>query len=78
MQSVPGFEDPRHDVVLALMRWVEDGVAPEELIATKFVDDGVEKGVRRQRPVCPYPMQAKWDGLGDPDLAKSWACKGLY
>ena len=78
VQSVPGFEDPRHDVVLALMRWVEDGVAPEELIATKFVDDGVEKGVRRQRPVCPYPMQAKWDGLGDPDLAKSWACKGLY
>jgi feruloyl esterase len=48
------------------------------LVATKFVDDRVEKGVRRQRPVCPYPMQARWDGAGDPDLAESWACKGLH
>ncbi|KAN0116868.1 putative ferulic acid Esterase/Feruloyl esterase [Hyaloscypha variabilis] len=78
VKGVPGFEDPRHDVVLALMRWVEEGVAPEELVATKFVGDSVEKGVRRQRPVCPYPMQARWDGLGDHDLAESWACKGLY
>jgi len=78
VKSVPGFEDPRHDVVLALMRWVEDGVAPEELVATKFVDDRVEKGVRRQRPVCPYPMQARWDGAGDPNLAESWACKDLH
>jgi feruloyl esterase len=78
VKSVPGFEDPRHDVVMALMRWVEEGVTPEELVATKFADDKVEKGIRRQRPVCPYPTQAKWDGLGDPNLAESWACKGLY
>ncbi|KAE9379467.1 feruloyl esteras-like protein B [Stipitochalara longipes BDJ] len=78
VKSVPGFEDPRHDVVLALMKWVEEDVAPEELVATKFVDDKVEKGVKRQRPVCPYPMQARWDGLGDANLAENWACKRLY
>ncbi|KAE8448975.1 hypothetical protein EG329_008771 [Mollisiaceae sp. DMI_Dod_QoI] len=77
-KSVPGFEDARHDVVLALMKWVEEGVAPEEIVATKFVDDVVEKGVKRQRPVCPFPEQAKWDEKGDPDLADSWSCKGLY
>lgn len=76
--SVPGFQDARHDVVLALMRWVEEGIAPEELVATKFVDDDVGKGVRRQRPICAYPGRAKWDGKGDPDMEESWKCKGLY
>ncbi|KUJ12196.1 tannase and feruloyl esterase [Mollisia scopiformis] len=78
VKSVPGYEDARHDVVLALMRWVEEGIEPEEIVATKFVDDDVEKGVRRQRPVCVYPKHAKWDGVGDQDLEGSWACVDLY
>lgn len=76
--SVPGYEDARHDVLLALMQWVEHGIAPEEIVATKFVNDTVALGVKRQRPICPYPSRARYDGVGNPDLAESWKCKGLY
>jgi feruloyl esterase len=78
VKSVPGFEDARHDVVLAVMRWVEEGIAPEEIVATKWVDDVVEKGVLRQRPVCPFPRQARFDGVGDPDEEGNWRCVDLY
>ena len=75
--SVPGYVDAQHDVLLAMMRWVEEGVAPDSLVATKFVNDTVSLGVERQRPLCAYPKQARYDGVGDVDLAESWACEGL-
>jgi feruloyl esterase len=78
VHGVPGFEDPKHDALLALMQWVERGIEPEEIIATKFVDDTVALGVRRQRPLCPFPNKARYKGTGDPDLAESWQCQGLY
>lgn len=34
--SVPGFEDSRHDVLLALVEWVEEGRAVEEIVATAW------------------------------------------
>ena len=72
--SVPGFEDAEHDVILALMGWVEEGVAPEKIIATKFRKDTVSVGVERQRPLCRYPTLGKYMH-GDPDDAASWQCK---
>lgn len=78
VHGVPGFEDARFDVLRAVMRWVEDGVAPREIVATKFVDDVVEKGVRRQRKLCPYPERARFDGVGDPDEERSWSCESLF
>ena len=76
--SVPGFEDADHDMLLALMRWVEEGTAPDSVIATKFNNDKIEEGVVRQRPLCPYPRQAKYTGKGDPNEASSWTCQHLY
>ena len=78
VHGVPGYEDPKHDALLALMQWVEHGVAPEEIIATKYVNDTVELGVKRQRPLCPYPSQARYKGTGNPDLAQNWACQSIY
>lgn len=78
VSGVPGFSDSRHDVILALMAWVENGTAPNEIIATKWVDDSIDKAVSRQRPICAYPEQAKYDGVGDPNLSTSWSCEGLY
>lgn len=75
--SVPGFEDAEHDVVLAMMRWVEEGEAPDKLIATKFVDDKVGEGVKSQRPVCVFPKLARYV-KGDPDVPDSWECRALY
>jgi feruloyl esterase len=76
--SVPGFEDAKHDVVLAMMDWVERGVAPGEIVATKFRGDDATGGgvVERQRPLCAYPGQARLVGEdADVDAAESWKCE---
>lgn len=77
VHGVPGFEDSKHDALLALMQWVEHDIAPQEIVATKYVNDSVALGVRRQRPLCPFPSQAKYHGAGNPDLATSWECQAL-
>ncbi|KAL9616675.1 MAG: hypothetical protein Q9160_008463 [Pyrenula sp. 1 TL-2023] len=76
--SVPGYEDEKHDALMALMAWVEKGQAPEEIIATNFANQMVGLGVQSQRPLCRYPKVAKYDGVGDPTKAESWTCEGLY
>ncbi|KAI1206865.1 tannase and feruloyl esterase [Annulohypoxylon truncatum] len=75
--SVPGYEDAEHDIILSMMKWVEEGEAPEQLIATKFVNDSAPLGVERQRPLCPYPKQSKYIA-GDPNEPTSWECASLY
>ncbi|KAF2864781.1 feruloyl esterase B precursor [Massariosphaeria phaeospora] len=78
VHGVPGFEDKDHDVLLAMMAWVEEGDAPERIVATKYVDETSHDAVMRQRPLCMYPKQAKYEGSGDVDDASSWECKLLY
>lgn len=70
--SVPGFMDARHDSVLALMAWFEDGMGPDELVATKFVNDTAPR-VERQRTLCPWPKVGRYAG-GDVDTAEAWVC----
>jgi Tannase and feruloyl esterase len=54
----------------ALVKWVEDGVAPDRLIASSL-----ERGrVVRERPLCPYPQIAHWTGSGSTDKAESFTC----
>ncbi|RDW78958.1 Carboxylic ester hydrolase [Aspergillus mulundensis] len=72
--GVPGFRDRRHDAVLALMGWVEDGIAPGSLVATKFVDDTPALGVLAQRTLCPYPAVARYVG-GDWNVTESFRCE---
>jgi feruloyl esterase len=60
----------------ALERWVEDGVAPDRIIASKYrVDDDPSSGVVRTRPLCAYPMEAQWTGKGSGDEAVNYVCK---
>ncbi|TGO27201.1 hypothetical protein BPAE_0046g00640 [Botrytis paeoniae] len=68
--DIPGYSDPRHDVLLALMTWVENGTAPDSIIGTKFNDDLT---VAKQRHICAFPNQAKYDGTGDVDVPGSWS-----
>jgi feruloyl esterase len=77
LHSVPGFSDPEHDVLLALMSWVEQGNAPSQIVATKWNNDTLQDRVYRQRPLCMYPNQAKYIG-GDVDSSESWSCEPLY
>jgi hypothetical protein len=73
--SVPGYVDPEHDILLAMMQWVENGTAPEQLIATKWNNDTLEDGIVMQRTLCPYPQKAIYGGSGDWHAASSWSCQ---
>lgn len=73
--SVPGYEDADHDIVLAMVRWVEEGGAPDRLVATKFADDDAAGGIQSQRPLCVYPKQARYAGSGDVNLPENWECE---
>lgn len=61
----------RVDWVEAIRAWVEDGQAPERLLASKLGEDGE---VTMTRPVCPYPQTAVHDGAGDPNDEASFTC----
>jgi feruloyl esterase len=67
--------DAGHDTLLALQQWVEEGVAPKQIVATKYVDDDPAKGVAMTRPLCPYPQTAHWDGKGKTESGDSFSCK---
>lgn len=74
--SVPGYKDAEHDVLLAMMQWVEKGTVVDSIIATTWNSSfNASSPVQRQRPLCPYPQIAVFDGEGDVDVAASWGCK---
>jgi feruloyl esterase len=50
-----GKPDSEHDLLLAIVAWVENSKAPDKLIATALSCCGVPNPVRFQRPVYPYP-----------------------
>jgi feruloyl esterase len=62
----------------ALQRWVEHGIAPERIVATerKDVDDPASAALRT-RPLCAYPMVARYRGQGSTDDAASFDCVRL-
>ncbi|RYE04071.1 MAG: tannase/feruloyl esterase family alpha/beta hydrolase [Sphingomonadales bacterium] len=66
-----GSQDPERDILWALVRWVEQGSAPERLIAAKL--DGTK--VRFTRALCPFPKAARYDGRGPQDDAASYTCQ---
>jgi feruloyl esterase len=68
--------DPESNIGKALERWVERGVAPSRIIATKYkVDNAPASGVIRTRPLCPYPQVAVYNGSGSTDEAANFTCK---
>jgi feruloyl esterase len=66
--------DADHDVVMAVQRWVENGQAPDRIIAARYVDNTPSKGVAFHRPLCPYPLAARYKGQGDSNDAANWSC----
>jgi feruloyl esterase len=74
--NVPSAQhDPGHDVVSALDRWVEKGVAPDQIIATGRVGGDPAKGAEMTRPLCPYPEEAVYKGTGDTNSAANFTCQ---
>ncbi|KAF1961257.1 tannase and feruloyl esterase [Byssothecium circinans] len=69
------FNDTQHNILLALVDWVEGGNAPQSLVGTKFEGDQLQGGkVEAQRTHCVYPNVSRWDGVGDTKKAESWKC----
>jgi feruloyl esterase len=64
--------DPRHDLLLALERWVEQGIAPEMFVGTGKVP--ADPGETVSRPICPYPKTALYAGSGDTNDATNFRC----
>ena len=69
-----GNGDPEHDIVVAMYQWVEKGIAPSQIIATRYTGNGRASGVAMTRPLCVYPKIAKYKGSGDTNEAKNFEC----
>ncbi len=65
---------PEHGIYTALEQWVEKGLTPGDVVATKYVEDSSAKGVQITRPLCPYPQLAKYKGSGDTNEYTSFEC----
>ncbi|HEY6903059.1 MAG TPA: DUF6351 family protein [Candidatus Acidoferrales bacterium] len=56
------------DMLTAVVNWVENGVAPDSVVAKGKAFPG------RTRPLCAYPKHAQYKGQGDPESAASFEC----
>ena len=63
------------DTVGPLVRWVEQGQAPEQIVATKFNGDNPANGVLMTRPLCPFPSFAEYRGAGSTNEAANFVCR---
>lgn len=59
------------DMLPVLESWVEKGVVPASVIASRVVDGQTE----RTRPLCPHPQVARYRGQGRIDEATSFRCE---
>ena len=74
-----GGDNPDRDISAALERWVEKGIAPEQVIAAKRKNDFDPKSdVVRTRPLCAYPLVAHYKGSGSTDDAASFTCAAAH
>ena len=59
------------DMVASLDAWREGGKAPQEVNASRVRDGKID----RTRPVCAWPMVAKYKGRGSIDDAANFVCE---
>ena len=69
------YKDGDHDIVNALHAWVEKGVAPERIIAAKYINDNRAQGIAFTRPLCAYPKVRVYSGRGDRREASNFKCE---
>ena len=53
----------------SVVNWVENGTAPDRIPATRTVN-----GATETRPLCPYPMAAKYIGSGSTGDPNNFVC----
>ena len=73
MGHCSGGEGPNtFDMLTTLERWVEGGIAPDQIVATITRPTA---NLDRSRPLCPYPQVAVYSGTGSTDDARNFACR---
>jgi feruloyl esterase len=58
------------DMLSVIDQWVENGKAPDRIVATNPPNQK-----QMSRPLCPYPQIAKYTGSGSTDDAADFECK---
>ena len=58
------------DLFNALVDWVENGVAPDAIVARQ----NLGAGVTRTRKICKYPDEAAYNGAGSTEAHESFHC----
>jgi feruloyl esterase len=72
MAHCGGGEGPNDfDKIGPLEQWVENGKAPDSIIASHSIEGKVD----RTRPLCPYPQVAHYKGSGSMDEAANFVCR---
>jgi feruloyl esterase len=62
------------DALGSVVEWVEHGVAPDRIIASKLPLSESTADDNAKRPLCPYPQVARYQGSGSINNASSFAC----
>ena len=62
----------QYDCLTSIVDWVERGTAPDRIIARAGASTPWSG---RTRPLCPYPLVARYGGSGDVEAAASFACR---
>ncbi|WP_161554232.1 tannase/feruloyl esterase family alpha/beta hydrolase [Stenotrophobium rhamnosiphilum] len=69
---LPGYDTGDYDPLTALEKWVEQGIAPDAIIATRRDESG---RVTRSEPLCALPARAVYLGKGDRANPQNWLCR---
>ena len=70
----PDPASPTDDIFAALVAWRERGRIPHGIVATHYVKDDQSQGIAFQRPLCPYPENARYIGRGKRSAPQNFVC----
>ncbi|GIK07077.1 tannase and feruloyl esterase [Aspergillus viridinutans] len=65
--------EPENNVLMAIVQWVEKGIAPEFIRGAKF-SNGVGSSVEYTRSHCRYPRRNVYKGPGNYSDENAWEC----
>ncbi|KAE8132587.1 putative feruloyl esterase B-2 [Aspergillus pseudotamarii] len=65
--------NPENNVLMAMVQWVEEGIAPETIRGAKF-SNGTGSAVEYTRKHCRYPRRNVYKGPGNYTDENAWQC----
>jgi hypothetical protein len=66
--------EPEENVLMATVRWVEEGIPPDTILGTAFQNGTSQGGVEFRRRHCRWPYRNVYSGTGDSRNESSWQC----